>query len=621
MTTVSINGRAVRLQADMVIGKGGEADIYKLDRSTVLKLYKQPNDPDYIGDRGAQLGAKARLDEQQHKLPTFPKNVPSEVVTPKNLVYGQAGGRIVGYTMPFVDGLDVLMKLGDRKYRETGGIDGNQVISIFRQLHDVVRRIHASGVVIGDFNDLNVLADATTLRIVDADSMQFGGFYCHTYTNRFVDPLVCDSGALTLARPHNEGSDWYAYFIMLLQSLLYAGPYAGVHRPKTGKRLQHDDRVLSRLTVLNPEVIYPKPAMALSMLPDEFVGYLQEVFEKDKREFFPLKFLDGLRFTTCMTCGSVHARKVCPSCMSPGAPVQTITIRGTVTARSVFRTNGRLLHAVRQADALCYVYHENGAFYREGGRKLFSGDLDPELRFRIQGQRTLVGKGNTLLIVNPDGTSERLTVDVYREKLPMFDANADNMFWVASGQLLKDGRLGPTYMGDILAGQTLFWVGKSLGFGFYQAGNLVRSFILRTNAQGLNDQVDITSIPGQLVDATCSFSDELTWFMMTIQEQGRLVHHCYAIDLRGTVLARVQAAQGEDSWLASGIRGHMAVGNSLYVATDEGIVRIGTNGGQIDLERTFPDTEPFVDEHAQLVLGPSGIYAVSTREIALLEIR
>jgi H/ACA ribonucleoprotein complex subunit 3 len=621
MTYVYINGRRIQLQSGMAIGKGGEADIYKLDPSTVLKLYKRPTDPDYEGNADAQLGAKTRIAEQQHKLPAFPTTLPREVVVPTALAYDKMGSQIVGYTMPYVDGMEVLMRLGDRQYRETGGIDANQVVKTFHQLHGVVSEVHAQGVVIGDFNDLNVLANSDTIRIVDADSMQFSAYYCHTFTNRFVDPLLCGGSTLMLARPHNEQSDWYAYFVMLLQSLLYVGPYGGVHRPAHGKKLQFDARVLHRLTVLDSDVIYPKPAMPLQVLPDDVLEYMESVFKNDKREVFPLRLLDGLRWTTCVKCGNIHARRVCPNCSAPGAPKQTVTIRGTVTARRVFQTSGRLLHVVNQEGKLHYLYYENGTFYREAERALFSGDLSPELRFRIQAGTTLVGKNGTLLSIDEAGTSQRLTTDMYHQTLPIFDANARHAFWVTNGQLLKSDRLGPSYIGDVLSGQTLFWTGAGFGFGFYQAGQLTRAFTFKSGVRGINDQVDIASIPGQLVDATCIFSETQAWFMTTSQEHGELVHRCYVLDEQGHVLAESSAKQGEDTWLGHGIRGHLAVGSSLYVATNDGIVRVGIDEAAIVQERLFPDTEPFVDTHTQLVAGPGGIYAVSTREITLLEIR
>ena len=621
MTTVYVRGRQARLQPSMVIGKGGEADIYRLDASTALKFYKRPTDPDYTGDTNAQQGAAIRIKEQQTKLPAFPSALPVEVVTPTELAYDASQKSIVGYTMPFIDKMDVLMRLSDRQYRETGGIDGNQVVDVFRKLHAVVASLHAKGVVIGDFNDLNVLTDRSDVRIIDADSMQYGGFHCHTFTNRFVDPLRCDPSMLQLARPHNEMSDWYAYFIMLLQSLLYVGPYGGVHRPKTGKRLQHDPRVLQRLTVLDPSVIYPKPAQSLQSLPDELLDYMKAVFEEDVREAYPTRLLDMLRWTTCLTCGLSHARSRCPGCARPGAVKEAVAIRGTVMANRLFKTDGRLLHVANQNGTLHYLYYENGAFYREGGRKLLTGNLAPGLRFRIQGSTTVIGRDEALISIAEDGASQRHTTDRYRTNLPVFDANARATFWVTNGQLVKSDRLGPSYIGDVLSGQTMFWVGASFGFGFYQAGQFVRSFIFDTQTRGLNDQVAISSLPGQLVDATCVFSEDRAWFLTALQNQSQLVYRCYVIDRSGTVLAQTEVQPGDDSWLSHGIRGHLAVGASLYVATDEGIVRVGIDNGQVARERKFPDTEQFVDAHTQLVLGQGGIYAVSPKEITQLTIR
>lgn len=623
MPSVTLNGRTVRLQAGDLIGKGGEADVYKIDKNTVLKLFKRVDDPDYIGNVGAQQGAKLRIKEQQRKLPAFPKHLPVEVVAPLELAYDKAGKEVVGYTMPFVSDMEVLMKLGDRQYREISGIDGNQVVDTFKELHRVFGEIHRSAV-IGDVNDLNVLVNTTGLKVVDADSMQFGGFYCRTFTNRFVDPLLCEPDQLVLAKPHNEDSDWYAYFTMLLQSLLYVGPYGGVHRPQTGKRLQHDARVLARLTVLGSDVIYPKPALPLSVLPDDLLGYIEQVYEKDQRGEFPLRYLENMRWTVCAQCGATHARRICPVCATGTGYVKSVvTVRGTVTAERIFRTSGRLLCVVNQGGKLRYLYHQNGAFYREGGREVLQGELDSKLRFRIQGAKTLIGKDDTVFVLDGEGTQEpRTTTDIYRHALPVFDANGSHTFWVNGNQLVRDGRYGPEFIGDVLPHQTLLWVGDDQGFGFFQAGKIVRAFLFETSGGGFNDQVEIPSLPGQLIDATCVFGKDISWLFVTVQDQGVVLHKCFVIDKQGKLLAETTAPDGEDSWLGSGIRGNLAVGASLYASTDDGIVRIGVDAGQLFTEKEFPDTEPFVDSHTQLAMGQGGIYAITqNREITLLKIK
>jgi hypothetical protein len=450
--------------------------------------------------------------------------------------------------------------------------------------------------------------------------MQFGGFYCRTFTSRFVDPLLADSQKLVLVSPHNNDSDWYAFNTMLFQSLLFAGPYGGVHKPSTGKRLQHDARVLKRITVFNPEVLYPKPALPYGNLPDELLEHFHKVYQKDLRGDFPLKLLQAMRWTTCTKCGLVHARTRCPVCAAPGAVVQTVVRRGKVMATSVFNTRGQILFAAHQGGKLRYLYHENGAFRRESGHEVIQGNLDPELRFRISGDRTLLGKRNRLFVFSSVESVTQLDTDDVNH-LPIFDANDHSYFWLASGQLVKSGKFGSEYVGDVLSKRTLFWAGNRFGLGFYQAGELTRTFVFNTNGRGLNDRVAIPPIPGQLIDATCAFSDQLGWLMVSTQHNGRLVNHCFVVNQNGEVVASAEADQEEDSWLTDGIRGRFAAGNSLFAATDHGIVRITADTGALNIAQTFPDTEPFVNATTKLIAGDGGIYTISGSSIFLLKIK
>lgn len=621
MAKAIVQGRPLHLDAGRLIGKGGEAEIYKIDAATVLKRYKEPAHPDFLGDSEAQRAAAQRIVEQQQKLPAFPRGLPAQVIAPLHLAYDKPHGQIVGYTMPLAAGMTELMNYGIKAYREGGGIGNNQVLDVFRRLRQAVEQIHASRVVIGDFNDLNVMTDGVDVRIIDADSMQFGAFKCHTFTTRFVDPLLCQPDKLVLARSHTPESDWYAFFVMLLQSLLYVGPYGGVHRPASGKRLAFDDRVLRRITFFDNDVIYPKPALPYGTLPDEWLGYVERVFAHDLREPFPLALLQNLRFTTCGTCGTLHARGICPQCSAPGVPTKVMTVRGQVTARRVFATAGRILQATTHHGTLRYLYQQDGALYREGGQRLMSAELSPELRFRIQGDTTYIGSGETLLAVAPDGAIERRSVAVYRGRLPVFDANETHMYWESAGQLLESGLHGPKYIGDVLSGQTLIWTGNTRGFGLYQAGDLTRAFLFVPGKAGMNDTVALPSIRGQLTDAICYFGSRTVWFLTAAQVAGKLMHTCYVFDSSGGLVGREEVEQGSDSWLGRSIRGHMAAGDALFVATDEGIVRLAAAYGNIAKEREFPDTEPFVDSQSYLVPGPSGIYVVSNREITHLHIK
>ncbi len=621
MTEVTLGGKRLRLDPRAIIGSGGEADIYDIGGDRVLKLYKLASDPAYAADHLAQIGATHRISEHQTKLPAFPSGLPPQVVVPGQLARSGSGRRIVGYAMPLLIGTQPLLRFGDRHFRESGAIDGNQALQVFVRLHGVVAALHRLGIVIADFNDLNVLVETDgQLHLVDADSLQFGRFLCHAYTARFVDPLICGSGSLTPLRPHNSASDWYAFAVMLHQTLLYAGPYGGVHRPATGPRLQHDARVLKRLGIGSPEVIYPKPALPLGVLPDELAERFAAVFNRDRREEFPLALLQAARWTVCNQCGLSHARDSCPGCARPGVVRQTVVIRGTVTATQVFKTTGRILKVTTTGDKLRYLYHEGNSFRRENDREVLAGVLEPGVRYGIAEDATLIGRGNRLIVLSPDQAPQRLAVDT-AGSTPVFDTAGTRWFWLQNGQLRRSTRLGSDYVGDVLTGRTLFWAGPSFGLGFYQAGSLMRAFVFATGGQAVNDRVDIPAFTGQLIDATCAISDHYAWLLATVQRSGRLVNHCYVIDGSGTVIAHAEANQDEDSWLAAGIHGRFAGGTSLFAATDDGILRIVADNGAISVTQTFPDTASFVDRTTRLHPGPGGIYAVSARVISLLTIK
>ncbi|HNH85285.1 MAG TPA: hypothetical protein PL157_23150, partial [Acidobacteriota bacterium] len=179
---------------------------------------------------------------------------------------------------------------------------------------------------------------------------------------------------------------------------------------------------------------------------------------------------------------------------------------------------------------------------------------------------------------------------------------------------------GPELVGEVLTGQTQFWVGSKFGFGFYRAGELSVAFTFHTAQPGLNDNVTLPKFRGQLLEANCLFTDDRAWFFTSENIQGRTVNRCTVIRPNGTIEATTEAEAGDGSWLST-LRGKCAVGNFLLVATDDGIIRMEPKFNQILKTREFPDTESFVDAGCQLIAGRQGLYVVTSQEIRLLELR
>lgn len=619
MNEVYIDGKKTRLDPNAAVGKGGEADIFRIDDDTVVKVYKAPDHADFFGFPAEADMAVRRIAEQQDKLPQFPRNLPNRVVGPLKMATDRSGRKILGYTMRFVAQAEVLFRYSERSFRSS--IADAKIPEIFRDLHVTVRAVHESGVVIGDFNDLNIMVRNAEAFLIDADSFQYGKFLCRVYTERFVDPLLCDPKASrpALIKPHNADSDWYAYAVMLMKCLVFCDPYGGVFKPRKGRAdVLHAERPLRRITVFDRDVKYPRPAIPYEYLPDEILHHLHLVFEKDQRGEFPLRLVQNLSWTKCKDCGTEHGRPACPVCKkaAPVAAVQAVQVRGKVTSKRVFRTSGEILFATVQDGELLWLYREGDALLREGGREIASKPDLGRARFRIQGEHTLVGKHDRFDVLPPLG--DTTYVDRYGN-LPVFDANAGHRYWVENGVLQHEGLVSPTRIGEVLKDQTLFWVGSKFGFGFYRAGELSVAFVFDAERKGINDSVRLPALRGQLVDARCFFSSTNAWFLASLKREGRIFNRCTVVRPDGTVEAMAEGEDGDGSWLGT-IRGRCAVGHLLFAATDDGILRVEIKGGALQKTAAFPDTEPFVHSGCHLFPAKEGIYVIDRKEITLLKI-
>jgi serine/threonine protein kinase len=609
INNVYIQGQKIRLKPTQAIGKGGEADIYDIGKGIALKLFKQPDHPDYQNLPAQQQLVKERLAEHQYKLRLFPNNLPDQVVKPLELVMDAAGTIILGYTMPLIINAEVLLKYSDRNFRNAG-ISNQNVIQIFKDLYSTVFEIHKTGVIIGDFNDLNVLVRENKAYLIDADSFSIPTFPCRVFTSRFLDPFLCDSQASQpiLIESYTTDSDWYAFNVMLMQCLLFVHPFGGIYKPKqSSQKIPHEARPLHGISIFHPEVKYPKPAIPYQVLPDDLLHYFQQVFDRDQRGIFPKAFLDQLHWQKCHLCGIEHARSTCPNCVQRVPVAKPVTqVLGNVKFNRIFTTEGVILSATVQNGKLWWVYHKNGEFKREKGEVILTGPLDPTLKIRIQGETTFISKQGQLIALKPGKPPTHFAAN-------RFDVNATHCFWTYNGQLLKNGTFGDEYIGDILDKQTHFWVGEKFGFGFYRAGKLHVSFVFDTHRQGINDCVKLPRYSGQLLDATCTFTSDRCWFFWATQEHNQIFHHVAIIHANGSIEA-ITTQPSNTPWL-SNLHGKCAAGNFLLVATDDGIIRVEPENGQILPTKTFPETEPFVNANSQLFLAPQGLYVVNSHQI------
>lgn len=312
---VWIDGAHVALRPAALLGQGGEAEVYDLGDGRVLKWWKPPDHPDYDGLPEAQAAARDRLAERPAKLRALPGALPAAVVVPCGLALaGKRSQTPVGYLMPKIAG-EPLHAYGEPRWRREHPVRGEEVVAALLALHDAITELHRRGVVIGDCNDLNVLVEGRRVHLIDVDSYQLPGFPCPMFSERFVDPRLCGPGALVPVRPHDEDSDWYAFAAMAFRTLLGIGPWGGVHQPADpARRCPPTQRALRRLSVYAGDVVYPRAARPLAILPDDLTDLFRAIFERDQRGPFPRDALDHLRLRPCLGCGEEHARARCPAC-------------------------------------------------------------------------------------------------------------------------------------------------------------------------------------------------------------------------------------------------------------------------------------------------------------------
>lgn len=548
MTTsaVMVGSKRVRLEPRRALGKGGEADVYRLGRDRAVKVYKGPDHPDLAGAPHEQDAARRRLKVAGEKLRAFPASMPSGVVGPDELALDPDTGAVVGFAMSRVRDPRPLATLAGVAAAPEGSMLASR--DALLGLAQILTGVHRAGAVVGDLNDQNVLVSEGRPWLIDADSFAYGPYPCPVFTDRFTDPRLTEvrDGALHLVRRRDPDSDWYAFAALTLRALLGVGPHGGVHRPPSGSaKVPQYRRAHEGITVFHPQVRYPRPARPLTCLPAPLLDHLREVFEGGRRGPFPTRLLEALAPTRCRDCGLEHGRRACPTCgparsAGPGkSPAPPRTAPGQL---AVFPATAW------PATAAPRVWLEAGVLYRQR-----AGALGPQ----------------------------------------------------------------PERIGAVLEGQTRWWAGPELGFGFYRAGALSVAFVFDPRRGGLNDRAALPLGPEAILEASCAISGPRAWLFLRVAEGGRRQDRCLVYDATGRLLASAAADAEGESWLASGA-GAVAVGGALLAPTDAGLVRVEVDGGALTQARAFPETAPHIDAGTRLAVGPDGLYAARGERIVRL---
>ncbi|MBS2023100.1 MAG: hypothetical protein JST92_11855 [Deltaproteobacteria bacterium] len=610
-----LQNRKLSLRRLPLIGKGGEAEVYDLGDGTALKLFKQPSHADFAAFPEQLQAAQERLAQHQRKLPAFPPGLPEEVMAPLALARsGRTSGEIVGYSMPLVSDAEPLLRWSEPVFRRSGATS-QQAAALFVELRRLVSSLHSRGVVIGDFNDLNVLvrksaSGAPAPVLIDTDSFQFGGFNCAVFTERFVDPRLCDprSPSPVLTRPYDVSADWFAFAALLTQSLLLLGPWSGIHRPRDPKLvIQGPRRAQQRHSIFRGDVQLPKVARPLDSLPDDLLHELTSIFDRDERRPMPEPMLATLRFSTCASCGLEFARNACPICRPhAAAPARRVAqSRGRLLVTTLHDSAGTLLRCATDGSTPRWLEHRDGAFSREHG-PIANGLLDPRTLHVLSGDSTAFALGARVTLVSPRAAPRTFSCDLVDGR-PALAANSSHLVWSDQGRLLsldtsaaalRSALTEPSLVGEILPRETRIALGDRFGLALTRLGSstLVSAFV--PGRRGLEEHT-LPPLPGHVLSVRQAFSPTRALVAIALRDQGHTRHHLISFDQHAQVLARSEADEGDGSWLGE-LPALCIAGELLFAGTEDGLVRLDDRAGTLAGARGFAETEGLVDPSSEL---------------------
>lgn len=246
--------------------QGGEGVVYIKDNA----VYKINHDPATV------------LPEQKIQELQVLSHIPNIIIPNKSVL--DTNGKRVGYVMRFVDDTEHLCKLFVSNFKQDNNITPEMVVALVKGMQDTLHEIHKTGVVVGDYNEMNFLVDRAFAvpYHIDTDSYQTKSFKCSAIMDSVRDRKF-PFGTFT------SESDWFSWAIVTCQ--LYTGihPFKGKH--PNFKPNDFDGRMKAGVTIFDKDVTVPK-FVNLAAIPQRHIDWYKAVFINGDRT--PPPYADGI---------------------------------------------------------------------------------------------------------------------------------------------------------------------------------------------------------------------------------------------------------------------------------------------------------------------------------------
>jgi len=616
---VIYQGTPITIDPKKSIGSGGEANIV-VHGNVAFKIYHQPT-----AER-----AKKLQDFLSHRF-AFPVNV----MAPIDNLYDNRN-KVIGFAMGIADNCKDIRNLSVTKFRSVQQITTNHVVDCFTQTKTTLDSIHDLGIIVGDFNDLNILFDITTYVpiYIDVDSFQFDSYPCIVGTEDFIDPSLYGVD-LTKKPMFTQQTDWYSFAVILFKSLFFVHPYGGIQQ-------QHKTlftRAQNNVWVFDKSVTYPVMGKKPETISDELLTYFSEIFCHGQRPNLPITLLQSLQnsFIECSACKTFYhnSRGTCPQCMqvTPQITANLSKVKMTkqvgkeqCVASTLFQIEGTILFTKVINDTIVVISYdgkntnlslvtknsENTITLWQGFQKDFRYEYFlPHYLVVAQNTKVLIFDVSNKSIKHVGSTSTML----YRNE-PVITCDNDGFYRLTNNTIMRGSIVGgnnfiETDIMSSIENQTWIQAGKYLNFGFYRIFEKYQFFIFTPTVRY---EIKLPDLPGQVIDMDVITSVNSVLLLRKNIHNGRTYSHWHIIDDKGKIL-ETKSEESISSELLSNIYGKTFAGSNLIHPTDSGIAI--EKHGNVSVKAS---TASYVNDSSQLMLYTQGILSILTNKIIYLEL-
>jgi len=546
---VNIQNRIIRLDPAQLIQSGGEGMVFKVG-TTAVKLYHHPNH------------------QQQEKLEFFLQSglanqLRPEICAPNAFVTDQQG-KFLGFQMPLLPSDAVPIKyLAKAAFWRKYNLTTTAVISLFQQLHTTLSTLHALGIIIGDLNDQNIFitlqSDNSATQplhhlsplLIDVDSYQFGRFPCPVAMDLFVDPNLYGISDLSKRPFFSPATDWYAFFVLLVRSLLHIHPYGGVHHQQKSIAA----RASAGLSILNPTITYPPTARPRETLPDNLIQHMRRIFDLHERVPFIIDLLNDYanHLALCNKCHHQYPqeRTNCPFCDCKQS-VKVISNKSHHPTHIYTTTEGFInsIHILPNSRFLAIIFAQNQYKLVRFG---LGGIIDEMVLFNGRSGYQFAACQN-ILVVSPPDSKQLLMLDInscpprklnmletatFRE-MPVFSASPNHFYRIAGTWIMR----GTMQNGHFIEEPT---VTSHHNQTWFQASPLTNTitgyhrifaenrFFLWHEGQSYDIPIPPLQDGESLVETAVTFLPNIVIFSLKINQRGKIKTVVYHISHQGKI--------------------------------------------------------------------------------------